>query len=418
MSNLTDALIAAKLVGGSGGSGGGSGLPEITSTESTVLETQTITFTAEGDNAYAELSIDGLEVGTEYSVIYDGVTYSGLIAEEGNGGIYIGNMAISGGTPDTEEPFLISTHGDTTYIDVSNTNPTHAVGISSTVYTPANGSILMVDGGEWKAVPSGGSASGGDVGMLIMPEYRMARIRQYIENMDIEEVLASIEAHPTGWDEECSPAYYSSYQPGNPDYDGATAGDYEETFTLHFGNIDNTADLPTFDVTLNLYGVHYELSCGVEIDTDVEVGGEYLVINSQSITPLYEANVVTAIPRISDTVMQGCYYAELMGATNDGADVAFYRLDGTPLYVYSMIGWETDTDTEAGYSLRTGEVTINPELTTISESELAYLKFKFESFFNKAAMPMSNDIRTEFAEVMAAVLDDPNYNGPAPVFIF
>lgn len=30
MSNLTDALIAAKLVGGSGGSGGGSGLPEVT----------------------------------------------------------------------------------------------------------------------------------------------------------------------------------------------------------------------------------------------------------------------------------------------------------------------------------------------------------------------------------------------------
>lgn len=30
MSNLTDALIAAKLMGGSGGSGGGSGLPEVT----------------------------------------------------------------------------------------------------------------------------------------------------------------------------------------------------------------------------------------------------------------------------------------------------------------------------------------------------------------------------------------------------
>lgn len=30
MSNLTDALIAAKLVGGSGGSGGGSGLPSTT----------------------------------------------------------------------------------------------------------------------------------------------------------------------------------------------------------------------------------------------------------------------------------------------------------------------------------------------------------------------------------------------------
>lgn len=43
MSNLTDALIAAKLVGGSGGSGGGSGLPEITDGDKgkvlTVIET-------------------------------------------------------------------------------------------------------------------------------------------------------------------------------------------------------------------------------------------------------------------------------------------------------------------------------------------------------------------------------------------
>lgn len=157
MSNLTDALIAAKLVGGSGGSGGGSGLPEITSTESTVLETQTIAFTVDESEAQADLSIDGLEVGTEYSVTYDGVTYSGLVAKDYYGDVYLGNLAIWGETPDTEEPFIIQTSNGETYIYVNSTNPTHEVGIRFTVYTPANGSTLQVDGGEWKAVPSKGS---------------------------------------------------------------------------------------------------------------------------------------------------------------------------------------------------------------------------------------------------------------------
>lgn len=148
MSNLTDALIAAKLVGGSGGSGGGSGLPEITSTESIVLETQTITFT----DAYADLSIDGLEVGREYSVIYDGVTYSGLIAKKDNDdNIYIGNMAIWGKTPDTDEPFLIATYKGDTSIDVNNTTPSHSIGITAVIYNPNTGSALISVDGEWKA---------------------------------------------------------------------------------------------------------------------------------------------------------------------------------------------------------------------------------------------------------------------------
>ena len=148
MSNFTDALIAAKLVGGSGGSGGGSGLPEITRTESTVLETQTITFT----DAYADLSIDGLEVGREYSVIYDGVTYSGLIAKKDNAdNIYIGNMAIWGETPDTDEPFLIATYKGATSIDVNNTTPSHSIGITAVIYNPDTGSALISVDGEWKA---------------------------------------------------------------------------------------------------------------------------------------------------------------------------------------------------------------------------------------------------------------------------
>lgn len=148
MSNLTDALIAAKLVGGSGGSGGGSGLPEITSTESTVLETQTITFT----DAYADLSIDGLEVGREYSVIYDGITYSGLIAKKDIAdNIYIGNLAIWGETPDTNEPFLIATYKGDTSIEVNNTTPSHSIGITAVIYNPDTGSVLVSVGGEWKA---------------------------------------------------------------------------------------------------------------------------------------------------------------------------------------------------------------------------------------------------------------------------
>ena len=152
MSNLTDALIAAKLVGGSGGSGGGSGLPEISRTESTVLETQTITFTIDGDNAHADLSIDGLEVGREYSVIYDGVTYSGLIAKKDDyDDIYIGNLAIWGEGFDTGEPFLIVTYKGETSIDVNNTTPSHSIGITAVIYNPDTGSVLVSVDGEWKA---------------------------------------------------------------------------------------------------------------------------------------------------------------------------------------------------------------------------------------------------------------------------
>lgn len=87
-----------------------------------MLETQTITSTIDGDNAYADLSIDGLEVGREYSVIYDGVTYSGLIAKKDDyDDIYIGNLAIWGKTPDTEEPFLITTYNGETSINANNT---------------------------------------------------------------------------------------------------------------------------------------------------------------------------------------------------------------------------------------------------------------------------------------------------------
>lgn len=137
---------------GNGGGGGGGGLPPISRTENIVLETQTITFTIDGDNAYADLSIDGLEVGREYSVIYDGVTYSGLIAKkDDNDDIYIGNLALWGETPDTDEPFLISTFEGQTSVNANNTNPSHSIGIKAVIYNPDTGAVLVSVGGEWKA---------------------------------------------------------------------------------------------------------------------------------------------------------------------------------------------------------------------------------------------------------------------------
>ena len=136
-----------------------------------------------------------------------------------------------------------------------------------------------------------GSGSGGDVGMLFMPYDRMAKITQYLPEGDVDDMLAKLQAHPTGWDETITITYFSSYWPGDPDYDGATADDYEETLVLHFGNIDNTANPPTFDVTLNLYGVHYKVSCGFE--EDMNTGELRFVIFSQATEPLYDADVVT-----------------------------------------------------------------------------------------------------------------------------
>lgn len=159
MSNLTEALIAAKLVGGSGGSGGGSGLPEITTETEEILALQTLTFEEQG-GVYGT-TVAGtfdMAVGDTFTVSYDGDDYEVTVFEVADRGILgFGNLSLTEPGADTGEPFFGGImEGNGLVIIASTSDPTHEVGISSTVYNPANGSILVVDGGEWKAIPTGG----------------------------------------------------------------------------------------------------------------------------------------------------------------------------------------------------------------------------------------------------------------------
>lgn len=95
MSNLTEALIAAKLVGGSGGSGGGSGLPEIRTETVTIVEEQTVTgFQDTGGGLYlgtgGSVDFSGLANGDLVDVIFDGTTYHTSVSSM-QGLILIGN---------------------------------------------------------------------------------------------------------------------------------------------------------------------------------------------------------------------------------------------------------------------------------------------------------------------------------------
>lgn len=159
MSNLTDALIAAKLVGGSGGSGGGSGLPEITTETTVILEEQTLTFEDRGGVYGATVAgTFDIAVGDTFTVSYDGDDYEVTVFEVADRGILgFGNLSLTEPGADTGEPFFGGImEGNGLVIIASTSDPTHEVGISSTIYNPANGSILVVDGGEWKTVQSGG----------------------------------------------------------------------------------------------------------------------------------------------------------------------------------------------------------------------------------------------------------------------
>jgi len=156
MSNLTDALIAAKLVGGSGGSGGGSGLPEITRV-TTELINETIPFEAE-DTYYIGVARAYFKyiAGQTYTIIWDNVSYDCVCYEIPEEGIVaVGNASIIDAGEDTGEPFLSSTPvgDDMVTFMTANTAATHDCVIKSTAQMPPDGSILAVWGGEWTANP-------------------------------------------------------------------------------------------------------------------------------------------------------------------------------------------------------------------------------------------------------------------------
>lgn len=147
MSNLTEALIAAKLVGGSGGSGGGSGLPEITTETVEIMPEATLSFSSSGGNYGAPTDFVP-DNGATYVISWDGVDYTCTTLTQG-GMFALGNMLILGG-PDTGEPFLITNMMGTGGWITQSTAATHLCGITQERQTPPNKAILIVEDGEWK----------------------------------------------------------------------------------------------------------------------------------------------------------------------------------------------------------------------------------------------------------------------------
>ena len=83
MSNLTDAIIAAKLVGGSGGSGGGSGLPEVTADDNgdvlTVVEGAWGKAAPIGGGGLYIIELK-TQPSSSYANLPSGVTYANILA--------------------------------------------------------------------------------------------------------------------------------------------------------------------------------------------------------------------------------------------------------------------------------------------------------------------------------------------------
>lgn len=153
MSNLTDALIAAKLVGGSGGSGGGSGLPEIRIVSQPIYETQTVSgFYEQGGLYGVELSdVDLSPITNEMpvTVSFDGVDYPVNALAQG-GKVAMGNGGLVGGT-DTGEPFYITNRFSYPLVTIvtSQSGTSHIIGISANLQAPADDSMLVVENGAW-----------------------------------------------------------------------------------------------------------------------------------------------------------------------------------------------------------------------------------------------------------------------------
>jgi len=146
MSNLTDAIIAAKLMG-NGGGGGGGGLPPITTETETIVETQSLSFTSSYGMLIAAVA-GALVADTNYTVSFDGTDYdvTGFLF---SGIPTAGNLAIAEMGADTGEPFLCQNDSGQIMIAVA-TGATHTVGISSSTTNYPDGSILIAIGGEWQ----------------------------------------------------------------------------------------------------------------------------------------------------------------------------------------------------------------------------------------------------------------------------
>lgn len=156
MSNLTDAIIAAKLVGGSGGGGGGSGLPEIKTETVTALDDDVVIEEGGGDAA----AIQALASGDSVTVSWGGTSYSCVATEVSEGSVtavVFGNLSIIEMGEDTGEPFVfiqMEQGGMVGYqIMTTAADGTYHVTVSAVHQEPANGNLLIVEEGQWLTKP-------------------------------------------------------------------------------------------------------------------------------------------------------------------------------------------------------------------------------------------------------------------------
>lgn len=134
-------------MGNGGGGGGGSGLPPIEVVTEEVMPETTLSFSDTGGGMYTSSTDFVAEDGANYVVTWDGTDYpcSPLVA----GGMFaLGNLGLMGGE-DTGEPFLVTNAmGVDVWVTLS-TAATHTIKVGGAIQSPADGTALVVVGGEW-----------------------------------------------------------------------------------------------------------------------------------------------------------------------------------------------------------------------------------------------------------------------------
>ena len=227
MSNLTEALIAAKLVGGSGG---GSGLPPIESSTTTILAEQSLAFEDQGgtwESVVADVTTP-LVVGANYTVDWDGTSYD-CVAFNLHGLYAVGNAVIAGET-DTGEPFLVYVIEETgLIIDANDTSATHTFGLAQKTQDPANGTALSVQGNAWVA-----SGSVLPPIINIMAEIVPSGTLSFLPSNDLYKSIVSF-----------TPVNGSSYVVAWDDTDYEVTARYDEDYGVFVGNlsiVDETTD--------------------------------------------------------------------------------------------------------------------------------------------------------------------------------
>lgn len=156
-------IVLAKALAGGGGGGGGSALPPITTTETVLFAEQSLTFSP-NSGVYGSV-ITGFtpEEGKEYTVVWDGVTYT-CTAFIYQSAVEIGNAhLLSSHATDTGEPFLVDYYQGT-LTAFTNDSSAHTLKVSQQSQSPVDGTALSVQNGAW-------AASGIVLGPIVISEY-------------------------------------------------------------------------------------------------------------------------------------------------------------------------------------------------------------------------------------------------------